>query len=230
MQLIGEADFLFDPRIGQAKMLQFFGGLNVEGTNGISKVLAESVNHEWQMARKRARSELKGMPVDPEHRCQIERLYRAALQRAAHLRPEFVETACAGDAGLRQEVESLLAQSEEGNQVSEEKVFDSATERMGSTTSALPTAPMAEVLSESPKQIKDSVDARGHAVSIDSLIGHTISRYRLLRKLGHGGMGVVYEADDLRLRRRVALKFLSEDRANAPTARLRFEREDLSVS
>ena len=55
--------------------------------------------------------------------------------------------------------------------------------------------------------------------------GETISHYRLLQKLGSGGMGVVYSAEDLKLGRKVALKFLSTQFSRDPIALLRFERE-----
>jgi eukaryotic-like serine/threonine-protein kinase len=62
------------------------------------------------------------------------------------------------------------------------------------------------------------------------VIGQTISHYRVLRKLGGGGMGVVYEAEDLKLHRHVALKFLPDDLVQAPFAMQRFEREAQSAS
>ena len=82
--------------------------------------------------------------------------------------------------------------------------------------------------SQPPKEY--SVRQQAKSRPADQLIGQAVSHYRVLRKLGSGGMGVVYEAEDTRLGRHVALKLLPERFSRSPVAVQRFQREACTAS
>ena len=65
---------------------------------------------------------------------------------------------------------------------------------------------------------------------VTGLIGTTVSHYRVIGKLGVGGMGIVYDAEDARLPRRVALKFLPDELADDPDSTRRLEREAQTIA
>jgi tetratricopeptide (TPR) repeat protein len=132
---------------------------------------------------------------------KIEQLYHSALAVAANQRMAFLEKACGTDKELRQEVLSLLAQAERRDSFLDVSAIQVAAKAMAA----------------------GSVEG-ATARSVPAAIGH----YRLLRLLGEGGMGAVYEAEQDRPRRIVALKVVKPGFATAENLR-RFQHESQAL-
>jgi Tol biopolymer transport system component len=125
-------------------------------------------------------------------------IYQSVVEQEPQQREAFLAKVCAGDELLRKEVESLLAYRPEAESLMASPALNVAAQELAREQNREPVA---------------------------DLSGHTLLHYRVEKKIGEGGMGVVYRAEDTKLDRQVAIKVLPDIFSIDPERLARFERE-----
>ncbi len=145
------------------------------------------------------------LPADRDSWRRAAAILDEALELPAARRPAALDELCAGDADLRAEVEAFLAADVEAGGFLEKPVGDYAS----------------TLLASGPSRPRGA----GATAAGEPAAGHRLGPYRVVREIGAGGMGVVYEGWDSRLDRRVALKLLPPEWSRHAVAKERFVRE-----